>query len=355
MHPTFHDKLDRPLRSLRISVTDRCNLRCTYCMPEEAYRWLPRADLLDFDEIKRVAEIFARLGVNKIRLTGGEPLLRRDLPVLVSYLAAIDGIEDLALTCNGLLLAEQAEALKRAGLSRLTVSLDTLRPERFKAITRRAALPQVLEGLEAAQRAGFTRIKLDTVVLRGTNDDEMIDLLDFARAHDMELRFIEYMDVGGATRWSRQQLTSKKDMLARINAHYSAGKRGTGEAVKAQAVTDPAATARRFSLPDGTSDAMVFGIIASTTEPFCKACDRSRLTADGRWFLCLYAKKGVDLREPLRRGAGPDELLELIQSTWQEREDRGAEKRFALAERGPLFQAEELRGDPHLEMHTRGG
>ena len=183
----------------------------------------------------------------------------------------------------------------------------------------------------------------------------MIDLLDFARAHDMELRFIEYMDVGGATRWSRQQLTSKKDMLARINAHYSAGKRGTGEAVKLQAVTDPAATARRFSLPDGTSDAMVFGIIASTTEPFCKACDRSRLTADGRWFLCLYAKKGVDLREPLRRGAGPDELLELIQSTWQEREDRGAEKRFALAERGPLFQAEELRGDPHLEMHTRGG
>jgi cyclic pyranopterin phosphate synthase len=336
------DTLERPLRNLRLSVTDRCNLRCQYCMPEEDYVWLPREDILHFEEIARLVDVFADLGVDKVRLTGGEPLLRKDLDRLVSLLAANSRIKDLAMTTNGVLLAEQAMALRAAGLHRVTVSLDTLRPERFKALTRRDSLAQVLEGIEAVGRGGWPGLKLDAVVMRGTNDDELGDLIEYGRKVSAEVRFIEYMDVGGATHWSMDRVVSRAEMLARLGAHY-----GAIEPV----IEDTSAPADRYRLPDG----YVFGVISSTTEPFCRSCDRSRLTADGMWYLCLYATKGTDLRKALRGGATPDELKALIVPTWERRADRGAEERLAVAERRPLIQIGELKRDPHLEMHTRGG
>ncbi len=336
------DALERPLRNLRLSVTDRCNLRCQYCMPEEDYVWLPREDILHFEEIARLVDVFADLGVDKVRLTGGEPLLRKDLDRLVSLLAANPRIKDLAMTTNGVLLAEQAPALRAAGLHRVTVSLDTLRPERFKALTRRDSLVQVLEGIEAVGRAGWPGLKLDTVVMRGTNDDELGDLIEYGRKVSAEVRFIEYMDVGGATHWSMDRVVSRAEMLTRLGARY-----GAIEPV----IEDTSAPADRYRLPDG----YVFGVISSTTEPFCRSCDRSRLTADGMWYLCLYATKGTDLRKALRGGATPDELKALIVPTWERRADRGAEERLAVAERRPLIQIGELKRDPHLEMHTRGG
>ncbi len=335
------DALGRPLRNLRVSVTDRCNLRCQYCMPEEEYVWLPREDLLSFEEIRDLVEVFTELGVDKVRLTGGEPLLRRDLPLLVRMLARLPGVRDLAITTNGLLLADQAEALYEAGLHRVTVSLDTLRPDRFRRLTRRDAHARVLEGIEAARRV-FGGLKLDSVVMRGTNEDELCELIEFGRAVGAEVRFIEYMDVGGATLWSMEKVVSRAEMLEVLGRRY-----GPIEPV----VEVSSAPADRFRLPDGT----VFGIIASTTTPFCRTCDRSRLTADGMWFLCLYAQKGTDLRTPLRRGASREELEGLITGRWQERRDRGAEERKELGIRGPLLQIDGLRQDPHLEMHTRGG
>ena len=336
------DTLERPLRNLRLSVTDRCNLRCQYCMPEEDYVWLPREDILHFEEIAALVEVFADLGVDKVRLTGGEPLLRKDLDRLVSLLAANPRIKDLAMTTNGVLLAEQAPALRAAGLHRVTVSLDTLRPERFKALTRRDSLVQVLEGIEAVGRAGWPGLKLDTVVMRGTNDDELADLIEYGRKVSAEARFIEYMDVGGATHWSMDRVLSRAEMLARLGARY-----GAIEPV----IEETSAPADRYRLPDG----YVFGVISSTTEPFCRSCDRSRLTADGMWYLCLYATKGSDLRKALRGGATRDELKALIVPAWERRADRGAEERLAVVERRPLIQIGELKRDPHLEMHTRGG
>ncbi len=338
----YLDTLGRPLRNLRISVTDRCNLRCQYCMPEEEYVWLPREDLLRFEEISALVDVFAGLGVEKLRLTGGEPLLRRDLPVLVRMLAAKLPIRDLAITTNGVLLSEQAQALYDAGLHRVTVSLDTLRPERFKRLTRRDALAKVLGGIEAVGRAGFKGLKLDTVVVRGTNDDELVDLIEYGKGVNAEVRFIEYMDVGGATLWSMDQVVSRKAILAALKRHY-----GPIEPV----IEESTAPADRFRLSDGT----IFGIISSTTAPFCRSCDRSRLTADGMWYLCLYAKDGTDLRGPLRGGASPEEIKSLIIPIWQRRTDRGAEERLALVNRTPLVQLADLRKDPHLEMHTRGG
>ena len=343
--PDLRDTLGRPLRNLRVSVTDRCNLRCQYCMPEEEYAWLRRGDLLTFEEIQRLVEIFTELGVDKVRLTGGEPLLRRDLPDLVRLLAAVPAVRDLAMTSNGVLLAGQATALREAGLHRVTVSLDTVRSERFRALTRRDDHAAVLRGIEAVRAAGFPGLKLDTVVIRGVNEDELVDLVEFGRAVDAEVRFIEYMDVGGATHWSREQVVSRAEMLERLATRY-----GPIEAIR----EETSAPAERFRLRDGTT----FGIIASTTTPFCRTCDRSRLTADGTWYLCLYAQRGVDLRTPLRDGASRDELRALIASGWTRRRDRGAEERKeleAIGYRGVLVQIEGLRQDPHLEMHTRGG
>ncbi len=343
--PDLRDTLGRPLRNLRVSVTDRCNLRCQYCMPEEEYAWLRRGDLLTFEEIQRLVEIFTELGVDKVRLTGGEPLLRRDLPDLVRLLAVVPAVRDLAMTSNGVLLASQAAALREAGLHRVTVSLDTMRSERFRALTRRDDHAAVLRGIEAVRVAGFPGLKLDTVVIRGVNEDELVDLVEFGRRVDAEVRFIEYMDVGGATHWSREQVVSRAEMLERLATRY-----GPIEAIR----EETSAPAERFRLRDGTT----FGIIASTTTPFCRTCDRSRLTADGTWYLCLYAQRGVDLRTPLRDGASRDELRALIASGWTRRRDRGAEERKELeviGHRGVLVEIEGLRQDPHLEMHTRGG
>ena len=336
------DRFGRPLRNLRLSVTDRCNLRCSYCMPEEEYAWLPRGDILTFEEVKRLIDVFADLGVDKVRLTGGEPLLRRDLSRLVRMIASEPRIRDLAITTNGILLAQEARALRDAGLHRVTVSLDTLRPERFLALTRRDSFHQVLEGIETVRAMDWAGLKLYTVVMRGVNDDELVDLLEFARKASAELRFIEYMDVGGATRWSMDKVLSRAEMLERLSAHY-----GRIEPI----VEESSAPADRYRLPDG----FVFGIISSTTAPFCSACDRSRLTADGQWLLCLYATTGLDLRKPLRDGATKDELASLIRSAWQGRRDRGAEERLLLKDRQPLVQITELKAKPHLEMHTRGG
>ena len=335
------DQYKRPLRNLRLSVTDRCNLRCSYCMPEPEYVWLPREDILQFEEIERLVDVFLDLGVDKVRLTGGEPLLRRDLPSLVARLAARPRIRDLAMTTNGVLLAEHAQALANAGLHRLTVSLDTLQPQRFRDLTRSTELARVLEGIAAAAPL-FPGLKIDAVVIRGTNDDELVDLLEFGRRQGAEVRFIEYMDVGGATHWSMDRVVSRSDMLAALARHY-----GPIEPV-AEASSAPA---DRFRLPDGT----IFGIISSTTQPFCQDCDRSRLTADGMWYLCLYASRGLDLRAALRSGATPADLAAMIRAAWEERRDRGAEDRLAARDRAPLIPIDTLRRDPHLEMHTRGG
>ena len=340
-NPPLRDALGRPLRSLRLSVTDRCNLRCAYCMPEPEYVWLPKKELLTFEELDRVTGIFCTLGVDKVRLTGGEPLLRSEIATLVRRLASRPEVRDLAMTTNGVLLAERARELREAGLRRLTVSLDTLRPERFQALTRADLHSKVLAGIDAARAEGFP-LKLDTVVVRGVNEDEVLELLAFARGIGAEIRFIEYMDVGGATRWTREQVVSRTEILAAIGASH-----GSVELVGAQG-SDPA---ERFRIADGT----VFGIIASTTTPFCRACDRSRVTADGTWYTCLYARSGANLRAALRSGASDAEIASLLRVGWRARNDRGAEERLQLEQRGALAAAPELRQDPRLEMHTRGG
>jgi cyclic pyranopterin phosphate synthase len=336
------DRFARPLRSLRISVTDRCNLRCQYCMPEPEYVWLPRESLLTFEETADIVDAFTPLGVDRVRITGGEPLLRRDLPVLVESLAARGAITDLALTTNGVLLAGQAQALRAAGLHRITVSLDTLQRNRFQSLTRMDDLDAVLAGIDAAASAGFAGLKLDTVVIRGVNDDELLALLEYGRRMGAEVRFIEYMDVGGATRWTREAVVPRREILARVEAHY-----GAVMPIDEQS----SAPAARFLLPDGTS----FGIISSTTEPFCASCDRSRLTADGVWLLCLYAATGTDLRRPLRAGATAADLQRLVAAVWSVRADRGAEERLEVDRETTLIPVRTLKRDAHLEMHTRGG
>src|SRR5215203_1236598 len=337
----IRDLLGRPLKNLRLSVTDRCNLRCSYCMPEADYTWLPRHDLLQFEEMSSLVDVFARAGVDRVRITGGEPLLRRDLPELIRMIASKPAVRDLALTTNGVMLADHVESLHQAGLHRLTVSLDTLRADRFQALTRYDSLPQVLAGIDKA-RTFFNRIKLDAVIIRGTNDDELVPLVEYAKQIGAEIRFIEYMDVGGATHWSPDRVMSRVDMLTVLGLEYGP--------ITALA-EDSSAPADRFRLADGT----VFGIISSTTDPFCSSCDRSRLTADGVWYRCLYATNGTDLRTPLRAGMSADDLLGLLTKEWTARADRGAEERLAVRDRSPLVPASSLKKNPHLEMHTRGG
>jgi cyclic pyranopterin phosphate synthase len=335
------DLLNRPLRNLRLSVTDRCNLRCQYCMPEKDYVWLPREDLLHFEEISALVDIFIGLGVDRLRLTGGEPLLRRDLAELVSMLSRKPGLTDLAMTTNGILLADHIDGLKSAGLRRITVSLDTLRQDRFIALARFDEIERVKAGIHAAARV-FGGLKLDTVVIKGINDDELVDLIEYGKSVNGEVRFIEYMDVGGATQWSPGRVMSRREMVEALVRHY-------GQV--SPLIEGSSAPADRFTLPDGT----VFGIISSTTEPFCRSCDRSRLTADGMWYLCLYAARGIDLRAALRTGATPDDVRQLIATGWEARDDRGAETRLGLGDRRGFVPVTALRQDPHLEMHTRGG
>jgi len=339
----MNDLLGRPLRNLRLSVTDRCNLRCEYCMPEDDYVWLPREDVLHFEETSTLVDVFLSLGVDKIRLTGGEPLLRRDVAALVAMIAAKPGLNDLALTTNGVLLADQIDALKTAGLGRITVSLDTLHRDRFKALTRFDQLDAVHAGIAAARRV-FGGLKIDTVVIRGVNDDELVPLIEYGKSVNGEIRFIEYMDVGGASRWSPERVFSRREMLDALTRRYGA----------ITPIDEPGSTAPadRYALADGTT----FGIIASTSDPFCRTCDRSRLTADGMWYLCLYATRGLDLRAPLRAGVSREELMALITGGWSARADKGAEDRLALGERRAFVPVQDLlRKDPHLEMHTRGG
>jgi len=311
-------------------------------MPEEEYLWLPREDLLRHEETSDLADLFGELGVDRLRITGGEPLLRRDLPSLIASLANKSWVRDLAMTTNGVRLADAVDDLRRAGLHRLTVSLDTLDRDRFTRLTRFDALPAVLAGIEAARRAGFTDLKLDTVVSRGDNDDELVALVTYAAEVGAEIRFIEYMDVGGATSWRPEAVVSRREIIERLSSHF-----GAIEPV-AEHSSAPAA---RYRLPSGQT----IGIISSTTEPFCETCDRARLTADGVLLLCLYAQHGTDLRRPLRAGASRETLLNLIRAVWAGRADRGAEERLHVRTRTPYIPLSVLRKDSHLEMHTRGG
>ncbi|WP_031743075.1 GTP 3',8-cyclase MoaA, partial [Mycobacterium tuberculosis] len=269
-----------------------------------------------------------------------------DLPEIVRTLSAKvgedSGLRDLAITTNGVLLADRVDGLKAAGMKRITVSLDTLQPERFKAISQRNSHDKVIAGIKAVAAAGFTDTKIDTTVMRGANHDELADLIEFARTVNAEVRFIEYMDVGGATHWAWEKVFTKANMLESLEKRY-----GRIEPLPKH----DTAPANRYALPDGTT----FGIIASTTEPFCATCDRSRLTADGLWLHCLYAISGINLREPLRAGATHDDLVETVTTGWRRRTDRGAEQRLAQRERGVFLPLSTLKADPHLEMHTRGG
>ncbi|MCC7395512.1 MAG: GTP 3',8-cyclase MoaA [Planctomycetes bacterium] len=336
------DRHGRPLRNLRLSVTDRCNLRCRYCMPEPDYVWLPKADVLSFEEIVRLLDVLIPLGVDRVRLTGGEPLLRAELPGLVRMIAARPAIRDLALTSNGVLLRDHARALRDAGLHRLTVSIDTLDPGTFRLLTGRDDHGRVLDGITAAREAGFDELKLDAVVIDGLNDGELPRLLDFARDIGAELRLIEYMDVGGATHWRLDRVVSRARMLQMLTQSH-------GEVTPLPRLDS--APADRFRLADGST----FGIISSVTQPFCATCDRARLTADGVFLTCLYATTGTDLRALLRGGADDDTLRQRLLGLWTARRDRGAEERAALPDRGASAVVAELRQDPHREMHTRGG
>lgn len=311
-------------------------------MPEDEYVWLPKDDVLSFEEITRVVDQFVTLGVDKVRLTGGEPLLRSQLPVLIKMLAERPQLRDIAMTTNGVLLPKHAQDLKDAGLHRLTVSLDTLDPETFSMMTRRDDLELVFEGLRVAREVGFENTKIDTVAINGVNDGEFVELIEFARSASAELRFIEYMDVGGATRWRMDRVVTRDRILEILSAKYGS--------ITEVARID-AAPADRFALPDGTT----FGIISSVTQPFCATCDRARLTADGMWFTCLYAEKGTDLRQLIRSGVSDEVLRNRLIEVWTDRSDRGAEVRAGVTDRAPLAEPANLRDNPHLEMHTRGG
>jgi len=333
------DLLNRPIRDLRISVTDRCNFRCTYCMPFDEYPWIPAAQVLTFEEIERLAHPFVDLGVDKIRLTGGEPLLRAGLEDLIERLAAIEGLGDLALTTNGSMLAQKAMSLKAAGLHRINVSLDTLDPDKFRRIRRRGDLPQVLDGLFAARAAGLEPIKLNAVVQRGVNEDDIIPLVDFCREHGFAIRFIEFMDVGNANEWRRDRVVSKREILETINARYPLREIGRDRG---------SAPSVDYEFADGGGD---IGVIASITEPFCATCTRARLTAEGQLVTCLFANRGHDLRGLLRSGASDEEVRAAIGAVWTRRVDRYSDLRLASLN-GEGYQA---RDHAKIEMITLGG
>jgi cyclic pyranopterin phosphate synthase len=299
MHNRLIDRFGRTHNNLRVSVTDRCNLRCTYCMPEEP-KFLDRKELLSFEEIVRFVEALVPLGINKVRLTGGEPLMRRDIAQLVGLLVQVQGLADLGMTTNGLLLAQQAQNLFDAGLRRLNVSLDTLNPARFKELARRDGLDLVLEGIDAAQRAGFERIKLNAVSIRGITEQEVIPLAQFARRRHLELRFIEYMPIG-ADQWERDKVYFAHEILEQIE-------NGVGPLAPADDY-DPRAPAMEFRYLDGNGRV---GIIASISRPFCLKCNRLRLTADGRLRNCLFALDEIDVKSLLRQGIVGPPLLDLV-------------------------------------------
>jgi len=286
-------------------------------MPLDEYEWLEKKEILSFEEIARLTNLFVHLGVEKIRLTGGEPLARRDLDKLVAKLSALPGPPNLCLTTNGSLLAEKVAALKAAGLRRINVSLDSLKPDRFRRITKRGDLTKVLEGLFAAQSHGLQPIKINAVIERGVNDDEILDLVAFAREHGFAIRFIEYMDVGNANNWKSERMVSKKEILETINARFPLRKLGREKG---------SAPSVDYQFLDDSGD---IGVIASVTEPFCSTCTRARLTADGKLVTCLFSQQGYDLKTLMRSGATDAELLEVISAVWLQRKDRYSEERLA--------------------------
>lgn len=312
----LRDSYRRPIKDLRISVTDRCNFRCIYCMPLDQYEWIDKKEILTFEEITRLAKILVGIGVEKIRLTGGEPLVRNNLDHLVAKLSAIDGIQDLCLTTNGALLGEKIEALKGAGLRRVNISLDTLVPEKFKQMTKRGDLAMVLDGIFAAKNHGLRPIKLNAVIERGVNDDDIIPLVEFSREHDFAIRFIEYMDVGNANNWTSEKLVSKKEILAKVNARFPLREVGRDQG---------SAPSVDYKFMDGIGD---LGVIASVTEPFCSSCTRIRLTADGKLVTCLFSQSGHDIKALLRGGASDAEIVNRVGSIWRERTDRYSDERL---------------------------
>jgi cyclic pyranopterin phosphate synthase len=321
------DRRGRGMHDLRISVMDRCNFRCPYCMPEDKYhkdfQFLPTGERLAFGEIVRLAQLFTGLGVRKLRITGGEPLLRAGLPDLVGDLSRIPGIEDVALTTNGILLAQHAAALKAAGLARVTVSLDSLDEPVFLAMSGgRGSVGRVLDGIREAKVAGLTPIKINVVVKRGMNDHTVLDLVEHFRGTGVIVRFIEYMDVGTINHWRAEDTVPSRELLERIASRWPATPREPnyhGE------------VAERYVFDDGAGE---IGFISSVSEPFCGACTRARLSSDGQLFTCLFAAKGTDLKGPLRAGATDAELTALIRSVWEHREDRYSEIRAGLRGEG---------------------
>jgi cyclic pyranopterin phosphate synthase len=333
------------MHDLRISVTDRCNFRCTYCMPREVfgrdYAFLPRAELLTFEEITRLARLFAGLGVRKLRLTGGEPLLRRDLPTLVGMLSSVAGVEDVTLTTNGSLLARQADALADAGLSRISVSLDSLDEQTFMRMNDVGfPVSSVLDGIAAAERAGLRPIKVNMVVRRGLNEQDVVPMARFFRERGHIVRFIEYMDVGHTNGWRLDDVVPASEIIAAIDAQMP---------LAALPEQYPGEVANSWAYRDGSGEV---GVIASVTQPFCRDCSRARLTADGQLYTCLFASAGHDLRGPVRDGATDDALLELISGVWAGRSDRYSELR-SMATARPLPV---LTVDPdRVEMSRIGG
>lgn len=321
------DRLGRPLHDLRISVMDRCNFRCPYCMPKEQfhehYRFLKTVERLSFEEIVRLARLFAQLGVKKLRLTGGEPLLRANLADLVGDLTSIPGIEDIALTTNGVLLAKHAVDLYANGLKRVTVSLDTLDPEIFTQMSGGfSALPQVLEGIGAALAAGLTPVKINAVIERGVNDHTAEALVERFHGLPVIVRFIEFMDVGNRNAWSVDKVVPSAELAARL------AKRWPMHPIRENYSGEVAA---RWAFDDGGGE---IGFISSVTQPFCGACSRARLSSEGKFYTCLFASEGLDLRTPLRSGASDAEILQLIRTTWLARSDRYSEQREELRRAG---------------------
>ena len=336
----LRDIYNRPLKDLRISVTDRCNFRCTYCMPFDDYEWADKKEILTFEEIARLANLFVQLGVDKIRITGGEPLLRRDLEKLISKLSSLSGLKDLCLTTNGSLLAEKVYALQFAGLKRVNVSLDTLNPEKFARIRRRGDLAKVLEGLFAAKRCGLHPIKINAVIERGVNDDDILDLVEFSRKNGFAVRFIEYMDVGNSNNWTSEKLVSKKEILETIDARYPLREVGRDKG---------SAPSVDYQFIDGGGD---LGVIASVTEPFCSSCSRARLTADGKLVTCLFSATGHDLKALLRNGATDEEIIEVIGAIWRKRTDRYSDERLEAMNSARGYRAKDHR---KIEMISLGG
>lgn len=336
----IHDQLNRVLRDVRISVTDRCNFRCTYCMPAEvfgeSFQFLSHFDILSFEEITRLTHVLVKLGVVKVRLTGGEPLVRKDIEQLTAMLAQVDGVDDLTMTTNAYLLPQKAQALKDAGLRRITVSLDSLDDAVFRRLNgNRAGVQQVLEGIAAAEQAGFSPIKINAVVQRGVNDHTIVDLARWAKERGHIMRFIEFMDVGNLNGWRMEHVVPAREIAQRIHAVLPL--EPTERSYRGE-------VAMRFRYQDGGGE---IGIIASVTQPFCGDCTRLRLSAEGKLYTCLFGTEGVDLREPLRSGATDADLEQIIVNTWMRRTDRYSEERTALTD--------DARARRKVEMYHIGG